>query len=363
MGSKTETKTEQVETNDPWAPAQPYILDTLREAKRQFNSDAGKTYFPGVTSVPMSWDTSYALDGIRNRAVYGNPLNQAAQNQALNTINGDYFNPTNDFYNAGTQGAFNNSADQQYQPFTQANQSQANNYYNDVASGHNPYLEQTFQNAAAGIADTVNSNFAKAGRYGSAAHQGQLTSDLAGFANDLYGGQYNQDQNRRLQAANAVQSAYDTDMARRMQAIGSMADLENQNYARQFQAAQGLDQNFQTERARQMQAMMGAGAMAANDYTDYDRLMQVGLRNEEQAQRDLQADIDRFNFLEQNDFNRLAQYANMAFGYGGLGGTRNFNGTEVRSVSGMGPAIQGFNNFAQGFNSLANAGSEWKNVF
>lgn len=98
MGGKTETIVEKTETQDPWAPAQPYILDTLSEAKKQFNSDAGKTYFPGVTSTPMSWDTSYALDAMRNRAVNGSPLNQMAQQQAMNTINGDFYNPANDFY-------------------------------------------------------------------------------------------------------------------------------------------------------------------------------------------------------------------------------------------------------------------------
>lgn len=325
MGGKTETIVEKTETQDPWAPAQPYILDTLNQAKKQFNSDAGKTYFPGVTSVPMSWDTSYALDAMRNRAVNGSALNSAAQNQALNTIKGDYFNPTNDFYNAGIHGGLNNTSAGLFQPFTEQSQSQAYGYFNDVASGSNPYLDQTFNNASAKISDAVNSNFAKAGRYGSAAHQGKLSEDIGKFANDLYGGAYQQDQNRRMSAANALQGAYDTDMARRLSAVGNISNIQNQNLDRGFTAANGLNQNFQAERARQLQAMMGAGAMAANDYADYDRLMQVGSVNEAQAQRDLQADIDRFNFLEQNDFNRLSQYANMALGYGGMGGTNNLN--------------------------------------
>ena len=331
MGGKTETTVEKVENRDPWAPAQPYILDTMRGAKQLYNSDAGKYFFPGNTSVPTSWDTAYALDAMRNRAVYGSPLNSAAQNQALNTIQGDYFNPTNDFYQSGINGGFNNNSENLFKPYTQKQTSPANDYLQDIASNTNPYLDQTFQNASKKIKDQVNANFSKAGRYGSSAHQGKLTEDISKFATDLYGGAYQADQNRRLNAANSMQSAHDSDLSRRMSAAGNIANLRNQNIDRRLSAASGLNQNFQQERARQMQAMMNAGALAANDYADYDRLLQVGTANEEQARRDLQADIDRFNYLEQNPHNRLAQYANLSFGYGNLGGTSTSNSYQAMS--------------------------------
>ena len=343
MGTKTETKIDRTETRDPWAPAQPYILDTLKGAQDLYNSDVGKNYFPGSTSVPMSWDTSYALDAMQSRAVDGSALNSAAQNQTLDTINGNYFNPTNDFYNTGVNAGLNNNSAELLQPFTEQNVSAADGYYQDIAGGSNQYLDQTFSNASRKISDAVNSNFSKAGRYGSAAHQGKLTEDLSNFATDLYGGAFQEDQNRRLNAANSMQGAFDTDLSRRMAATNSISNIQNQNYDRQFAAANGLNQNFNDERARQMQATMNAGAMADNDY---DRLLQVGSINEGQSQRDLQSDIDRFNFLEQNPYNRLAQYANLSMGYGGLGGTHQTNGTETTSQSGFGNALNVAGNFA-----------------
>lgn len=346
MGSKTEVHEENTQTQDPWAPAQPFILDTMQNAKNLFNSDAGTQYFPGSTSTPMSWDTSYALDAMRNRAIGGSPLNNAAQDQMLNTINGDYFNPSNQHYQSAMTGGLDNNSGSLYQPFTQANTSPAAGYFSSLARSDNPHLDQTFANASKNISDAVNSNFAKAGRYGSGAHQGKLTGDLGTFANDLYGGAYQADQNRRLNAANSMQQSYDTDMARRISTIGNMSNIQNQNLDRRFNAANGLNQNFQAERDRQMRATQGAGQMAANDYADYDRLMQVGGVNQAQATQDLQAEIDRFNFFENMPYNKLSQYANLAFGYGGLGGTSTYVGDKTTTQGGIAPALGALGGFA-----------------
>ena len=357
MGSKTEKKTEKTETRDPWAPAQPFILDTLESAKKLYNSDAGTNYFPGSTSTPMSWDTSYALDNMRNRALSGSPLNTAAQNQMYNTIQGDFYNPANDFYKSSLDGGYNNPAADLLNPIATQNTSPAAGYYSELANSSSPYLDKTYDKASRKISDQVGSMFSKAGRYGSAAHQGKLTEDLGDFATDLYGGAYQQDQNRRLNAANAMQAGFDTDLSRRMNAANSIGNLYNQNYDRQLSAASGLDQAYQNERARQMQAMMGAGQLAANDYADYDRLLNIGQINEQQATNDLQSLINKFNFYEQNPYNRLANYANLSMGYGGLGGTFNSVGKETTTQSGVGNAMGAIGGLA------SNIGGLYGNVF
>lgn len=331
--TRSQSNSNSTERRDPWAPSLPFINDTMGNARNVFNSDAGTQYFPGYVSTPMSWDTSYALDAIRNRAIGGSPLNSAAQQQALNTINGDYFNPTNDFYNTGMSGGLNNNSASLYSPLIGANMSPSLGYYGQIASGQNPYLDQTYQNAARNISDTVNSNFSKAGRYGSAAHQSTLTRDLGNFANDLYGNNYQADQNRRLNAANSMQQSHDNHMNRYMNAANSISNIQDQNIQRQFASAQGLGQNFQSERARQMQAIANAGQMAANDYADYDRLMGVGRTNEEQEKRDLMAAIERFNYFENLPYNRASQFANMALGYANLGGTNTSNTSSSGSGS------------------------------
>jgi hypothetical protein len=85
---------------------------------------------------------------------------------------------------------------------------------NDVIAGGNtnPYLDAMYNQAAGKVAGSVNSNFAQGGRYGSGAHTGALTEGLGNMATDLYGG------------------AYEADRGRQMQAIGMASDFANQDY-------------------------------------------------------------------------------------------------------------------------------------
>jgi hypothetical protein len=64
----------------------------------------------------------------------------------------------------------------------------------------NPYLDAMYNQAAGKVAGSVNSNFSNAGRYGSGAHTGALTEGLGNMATNLYGGAYEADQGRRMQA-------------------------------------------------------------------------------------------------------------------------------------------------------------------
>ena len=73
-------------------------------------------------------------------------------------------------------------------------------------------------------------------------------------------------------------------------------------------------QNYEAERARQ-QAMLGAApALAAADYGDIERLMQAGQTAEGYQQAALQADINRFNFLQGLPQNQLNQYLGAVYG-------------------------------------------------
>ncbi len=81
-----------------------------------------------------------------------------------------------------------------------------------MSGGQNPYLDAMYDQAAGKVAGSVNSNFAQSGRYGSGAHTGALTEGLGNMATNLYGG------------------AYDADQARRMQAIGMAPEFAQQDY-------------------------------------------------------------------------------------------------------------------------------------
>lgn len=79
-------------------------------------------------------------------------------------------------------------------------------------------------------------------------------------------------------------------------------------------AGQLAFQNYESERGRQ-QAMLGAApALAAADYADIERLAQAGQTAEGYQQAALQADINRFNFLQGLPQNQLNQYLSAVYG-------------------------------------------------
>lgn len=82
-----------------------------------------------------------------------------------------------------------------------------------IGGTSNPYLDAMYGRAADQVTSSVNSNFAQAGRYGSGAHTASLTEGLGNMATDLYGG------------------AYEADRGRQMQAIGMAPEFAQQDYA------------------------------------------------------------------------------------------------------------------------------------
>lgn len=133
--------------NQPPAYLQPYLTDIAKQAQTQFQSST-PSYYPGQTYVPASDATTQAIQDTINRASTGSPLQSAGNTQQLNTIQGNYLDPTN---NPGFQGAM----DAAIRPVT-----------------------QNFQNT---VLPNISSMFSSAGRYGSGAQ-----TDALGNASDAY---------------------------------------------------------------------------------------------------------------------------------------------------------------------------------
>lgn len=81
----------------------------------------------------------------------------------------------------------------------------AQGYNSDILSGKymsgNPYLEAALAKARGNVTNTVNSQFGSAGRYGSGAHTGVLTEQLANAENSARMADYNAQMGRMDQAA------------------------------------------------------------------------------------------------------------------------------------------------------------------
>lgn len=138
--SKTKTK------NEPWAPAQPYILDNLASQKKVFDANQ----------------------------------------------------PVNEQYSRDMYAAYGRMA-----PGAEQGIRGAQSFVNDTLSGPrgNPYLEGILSKTRSGIQDSVNGIFAGANRYGSGAHQELMAEKIAEAENEARFNDFNQDFQRRMAAS------------------------------------------------------------------------------------------------------------------------------------------------------------------
>jgi hypothetical protein len=98
----------------------PYISYGLSEAQKLYQSDTPQ-YYPNQTFISPSAQTQAGFQAAQNRAIGGNPLLPAAQQQQQDVISGQYL-ANNPFFNQAMAGA-GQAATQQY--FDAINQAQS----------------------------------------------------------------------------------------------------------------------------------------------------------------------------------------------------------------------------------------------
>ncbi len=190
----------------------PYYTEAIDAAQDLYQS-ALPSYFPNNTYVDTPAETNAALALATNRATAGNPLLNQSQAEAAKILSGNYLSPTT-----------------------------------------NPYTQNLFNQMADDISTKVNSQFTRAGRFGSGANQEILADSLGNLANQVYGDQYNRE--RQL-------------MANTMNTAPQLGEM---------------------------------------DYNDIARLQQVGDARESIEQTKLQDAIARFDYEQQKPYIKLNQY-------------------------------------------------------
>jgi hypothetical protein len=128
----------QTTTTTPPAYQLPYLQYGLNQAKQLYNQ--------GTPVIPFAPQSEQALSGIEQRATQGSPLVGAAQDYATKSLQGGFL-------------------------------------------GSNPYLDQTFNQAALATQGQLASQFAGAGRDVDAS-MGLRSQQLNDLATKLYGGNY-----------------------------------------------------------------------------------------------------------------------------------------------------------------------------
>ena len=183
-------KKKTVQSNDPWTPAQPYILKGLEQTGKVFDANQPQL-------------DKYAAEsfGTYGRMAPGAEAGiTAAQGFTNDTLGGKYFGtaPGGDLYKRTMSGDFIDS---------------------------NPYLEGMIGKTNRGVTDNVNSQFSLSGRYGSGAHTGVLADRLSEAENALRYQNYGAERDRQMQAAGLLDQQYNTDIGNMQDATGAAQNL------------------------------------------------------------------------------------------------------------------------------------------
>lgn len=205
----------QTTTSEPPEFVRPYLKSALEAARGVFNQGP-QQYFPGNTVVPFSQQTNQALNLQQSRALRGSPVVDQAQDFVTGTLRGDFLN-------------------------------------------ENPYIDATFDRAAGAVGRQLDQSLARSGR-GVTGNVGARSSQLNELANQIYGG------------------------------------------------------NYQAERSRQMQALSSAIPLAREDYFDIANLRDVGGAVEAQTGNIIQDRLSRFNFAQQAPGQAVNQFVSQISG-------------------------------------------------
>jgi hypothetical protein len=152
-GGTSETKQQL----DP--TVQPFVKYGLEEAKGLYQTDTPQ-YYGGQTYIGPSAQTQSALQAAQNRALAGNPLLPAAQQQQLGTIQGNYLSAGNPYFTQALAGP-TQQATQAYNDAIKAAQSTASQ-----AGRYGSGVSADIQNRAANTLATTLAN-----TYGNLAYQ------------------------------------------------------------------------------------------------------------------------------------------------------------------------------------------------
>jgi hypothetical protein len=182
MGGQSTTTQTQQSQSAPWQAAQPVLQGILG----QLGTNLGNT---GLTSAETG-----ALNTLQANAAQGNP----------------YAGQINNY----TQSLFNGGGATAQAPNVQSNlanfQSQLTPYANGSMIGNNPALAAQLAQIQTDVGNSINSQFAAAGRDLSGANQMAYGRGVAAAEAPVIAAQYNQDVSNQLAAANSLYNAGNT---------------------------------------------------------------------------------------------------------------------------------------------------------
>ena len=303
-GGGDQTTTSRTE---PYAPAEPYLQDILGEAQNIYRSDVGRQYFPGSTVVPFADQTQEALN-LQQAAALEQAGPSAMLGQAANTF-GQFAGSPMSAYTGRMGTGFGSSMP------GMTSQGLGSSY--GQLTPQADYLSGIREGITSDVMGSVQSQFGGMGRTGTSPQAQQavargVTQAYAPIASQLA----SQERGREQQA---LESQFGRQFG------GGQSDLQRQQaalesqFGRQYGASQADIARQQAGMESAFGRQLGAAGQLPGLQQGIDMRRQqaigqlggVGSAYENLAQRQLQDQIQRFQFGQQAPMNRLQQYAGL----------------------------------------------------
>jgi hypothetical protein len=195
----------QIQKTEPWAAQQPYLTRGFEEAQKTFLDSPAPQLYPGQTVTPYSPERETGLQLSTLRALNGSPTQDAASNEAYNTLSGNYL-------------------------------------YG------NPGFNAALDSAARKVLPQIDSRFEQSGRFNSGLSKVAQTQALADSFADQYG-QERTNQQRALALAPQVigQDYADFD---KLVDIGNQREALTQNFSDDAANRYGYNQNIRQQQVK-----------------------------------------------------------------------------------------------------------------
>ena len=329
-GGTTQTSGEVI----PYAPTEPYLEDILQQAENIYQSDVGKSYFPSSTVVPFAPQTQQALN-LTEAQAFDQMGGSALYDQAASTFGNAATGAMGSSYGGPNLGMGMGSSYTGRDAYTGRTGYAGGPAYNQLQPGAD-YLSDVRNTISSDIMGSIQSQFGGQGRTGTspAAQQAAargFTQSYAPIAQSAAEaerqralGSYEADLNRYQQAQMSdigrQQQARTGDINRQQQALeaqqrrlysGSQADIGRGQQARESALQRRLTGASALPGIQSAMDQRIAGGISG--------LGGVGGAYEELAGRQMQDQINRYNFEQQSPYARLAAYSQMVNPIAGMG--------------------------------------------
>ena len=335
-GGGGQQSTNTVQKADPWVGQQPFLKDVFQEAQDRYES-GDPNFFPGSTIAQFNQNELGYQQNVLDQFSSGNFQGmQRGAEGAVNNLFGsnDIFNATAGLAPYGQESlvAASNFTDSQVGDTTGASPLMQQMLSGSVQD--NPFIGQANNAMASDAVSNFQQQVMPALRASQIAYQpggssrGDIASGIAAgnvgrsitdFANTNRMNAFNSAQQQKMQAAQLLE--------------GGRGQRANEAL-QQGTSAFGLGLGGQQQYANQLNQGLGAyGTVGQNPYDIAGNVNDVGMTQRELGQQNLDEDVNRFQFDQNIQDQKLSNYANLIQG--------NYGGTTTTSASRGGLGLAG----------------------